>query len=283
MINMRNVLRFFPIYTLRNYTDTVIVTVYWEGRVYTRMADRMDGGRFWEVLLPEFELGEGIQRIEVDTRFSLPDVFKRNTSNMPASSSICEDKTSAYIAEQMAPAPTDLPPNDRPIEHWGPGVTEADVIVDATAARARVLYRNYKPEVRHLLTMDPGEQLGVFRARFVPFAVVQGDLKRPLVAGSTAIFEIGLAFGDQVVSGDEFIQPEFSLKRLGVAFAITEKLFDTSAKVMALVVTYDFSTYGSVGVGANFPHGRSPESYISVGINRIAFQRGLREIERLFR
>ncbi len=72
MVDMMNVLRFYPIFAMRAQIDTVEVTVYVGPRVYTRNADKFDGGRYWEALLPMFRLGEAIQRLEVEAIFKIP-------------------------------------------------------------------------------------------------------------------------------------------------------------------------------------------------------------------
>jgi hypothetical protein len=75
--------------------------------------------------------------------------------------------------------------------------------------------------------------------------------------------------------------PEFSLRRLGVAFVITNQLFSKDAVVRALALTYDFNSYGSIGIGANFP-GERVELYVSFGINKKAFEDVIGELGKLF-
>ena len=71
MVDMVNVLRFYPVYAMRDSTTSVNVTVYYGSNVYNRNAEKMDGGRYWQVLLPQFKLGEAIQRFEVETEVQL--------------------------------------------------------------------------------------------------------------------------------------------------------------------------------------------------------------------
>ncbi len=158
----------------------------------------------------------------------------------------------------------------------GPSVTSSDLVIGDDLKSARILYRNYKGSLRRMPALDPAERMGIFRIRYVPFPIVGSDtnprmnLKRPFAAGSPAVFEVGLAFGDALVPGDDFVVPAFSWQRLGVAFAITQQLFSDSAQVLALAVTYDFNSYGSIGVGANFA-GKAAHGYLSFGINKQAF------------
>jgi hypothetical protein len=430
IIEMRNVLRFYPVFAMRRETDSVRVTVYYGPHVFTRLADKRQEGQYWEVLLPEFELGEAIQRIDVETAIdfgeneklrklardvddverslarlktklteestavstainnsvpqlqsdireqlrssTLPptpvyaslsvDVVPEEFNQLPervvaqlGTSPDCptaEDLTAALTAEvgrikgdietSIAAATTrssqqqksayeefvqrkieELPVVfesavtggintivDRAVstafkasmdelesslnhlvasrnalldaiiddtyrrladqEFSGPSVLRSDIVLVGTT-RARVLYRNYKTSLRSMRALDPAEYLGVFRLRYVPFVVVGGRFDPTFTDGSNAVFEVGLAFTDVAVPGDEFVRPELSLGRLGVAFAITRDLFKSTAEVRALALTYDFNAYGSLGVGANFK-GEAVESYFSFGINRRAFE-----------
>lgn len=151
----------------------------------------------------------------------------------------------------------------------------------------KIFYTNYKRELRQMLTLDPAESMGVFRVRYVPFPIVgtptDGTMRllRPNQEGSPTVFEIGLRVGDIVMPGDDFVVPLFSLRRLGVAFAVTEKLFAEDAEIIALALTYDFSSYGSIGVGGNFAGGER-HGYSSLGINKKAFETVLKGLSGLF-
>lgn len=164
----------------------------------------------------------------------------------------------------------------------GPSVLRSDIVVHRNLSTARILYRNYKTTLRRLPALDPAERLGVFRARYVPFAILGEELVSSFDVEATAIFEVGLAFGDAIVAGDDFVVPEFSLRRLGVAFVISNDLFNADAKVRALAFTYDFNSYGSIGIGANFPAGKR-QSYISFGINKKAFEDVVGQLQSLFK
>jgi hypothetical protein len=171
----------------------------------------------------------------------------------------------------------------------GISVMPSDVIVYPAVRRARILYRNYKPSLRGLVALDPAEKLGIFRARFIPFAVMGDRSNFPGDKGAHAVFEVGVNFGDATFSGDDFLKPELSLKRLGVAFAISEQLFN--GEDLALAATYDLNSYASVGLGANFHDridstgaslGREPGWYFSLGINKKAFEDLLGRLNTLF-
>lgn len=165
----------------------------------------------------------------------------------------------------------------------GPSVRRSDIVLDTNMKYCRILYRNYKTSLRQLVTLDPAERIGIFRARYIPFAVTGESFHRPLKDRAQAIFEIGLAFGDQIVSGDDFTLPEFSARRLGVAFAISNKFFSDEADIMALALTYDFNSFGSIGIGANFPPNKKiTEGYFSFGINRRAFEALLVQMQKIF-
>jgi hypothetical protein len=105
--------------------------------------------------------------------------------------------------------------------------------------------------------------------RYVPLPIVGTDqhprmnLKRPFGDELPVVYEIGLSFGDAIIIGDNLVVPEFSLKWMGVAMALTEKLFEPSAQVIGIVLTYYFNSYGSIGIGGNFA-GKSPHGYASL-------------------
>jgi hypothetical protein len=431
LIEARNVLRFFPTFVTREQMDSVRVTVYYGPHIFTRLADRRDGGMYWEVLLPSFELGDAIQRIEVEAIMnigrqaaperiasirllrSIGDAVRRLDSafsplalrerlaraidsattsyglaaqenlrqslqfvapaqeyrdalgNMRRSTeraldSITRSATDSARLAQAAqlivgirgmldsaldrriglsdsvlglridtlvtralrsvpelPSVTNLIDSAitqtiaattanleslgglrdslrrRFIEEnlsrladtavAGPSIQLSDVILDSNLTRTRILYRNYKASLRSMRALDPAEQLGIFRARYVPFVVAGGTFRPTFVEGNDneAVFEVGLAFSDVAVPGDDFVRPMLSINRLGFAFAITRHLFSDSAKVRALALTYDFNAYGSIAVGANFP-GSVIESYFSFGINKRAFEDVLVSIAGLF-
>jgi len=151
----------------------------------------------------------------------------------------------------------------------------------------KIHYANDKAALRQMPALDPSEFSGVFRVRYVPFPIV-GTIKngkmrllRPYAKDSPTVFEVGLRVGDIILPGDDFVTPLFSLRRVGIAFAITEKLFKEDAEIIALAVTYDFSSYGSLGVGGNFAHGER-HGYASFGINKKAFEAVLRGLTGLF-
>ncbi len=161
----------------------------------------------------------------------------------------------------------------------GVGVRKSDLVVDASDFKtARILYRNYNEGLRHLKALDPAERMSVFRVRYVPFPITATaekpamHLMRPLRNDSPTVFEIGLSFGNDIVTGDRFFIPDFSLRRFGIAFAITQDLFSDDADVIAIALTYDFNVYGSIGVGFNFADSNAVRKYASIGINKRAFE-----------
>jgi hypothetical protein len=174
----------------------------------------------------------------------------------------------------------------------GPGITKADIIIGDNLRGASILYRNYRLGLRQMPALDPAEQLGIFRARFIPFAVIGGKLFSVFGGGDSAdvtragMFEIGLGFGNVTIASDQLVPEEFSARRLGVAFTLSEDLFSDSARVRALAITYNFNAYGSIGIGANFPgkpvDGNAIESYFSFGINKKAFEGLLGLLQKLF-
>jgi hypothetical protein len=172
--------------------------------------------------------------------------------------------------------------------YTGPSVRKSDLIIDADFSHASILYRNYKTSLRYMTALDPAERLGIFRIRYVPFPVFGSQtrprmsLSRPMSTTSPTIFEVGLAFGDAVVPGDQFLVPEFSWRRLGIAFAISERLFSDSAEVIGLALTYDFNSYGSIGIGGNFAR-NEVHGYASLGINKKAFEAVTKGLAGLFK
>jgi hypothetical protein len=412
MVDMMNVLRFYPVFAMRDSVDAVNVTIYYGGNIYSREASHSQDRKYWEVLLPTFKLGEAIQRIEVeqsmklDTKYSrraqILDSLLRNSEDYTKQQSELLTKDWIQKTENFRSAFNDLNrrtqalgirPGDRAelskvlqdsgrlafdarvqsmlqarnilrafgpkgkkrisekvdsirqvvqehteLYQWaesahgqysaslfeakkkasderfrisllrdslisdlakeieigltdtlltGPSIRKSDIYVDSTFHRARVLYRNYKTSLRRMPALDPAERMGIFRIRYVPFPIVGTEesprmsLKKPLMSGSPTVFEVGLAFGDAIVPGDEFVVPEFSWRRLGVAFAITEQLFSDRAEIIALALTYDFNSYGSIGLGGNFAK-KAVHGYASLGINKKAFEGLLSKIASIF-
>jgi hypothetical protein len=430
MIDMTNVLRFFPVYAMRLQIDTVKVTVYYGPNIYKKPAYKFDNGHYWEVLLPQFNLGEAIQRLEVEVHFNLDSIYSYKFSELSNLKNIADSnrrviELSLQLKESQfrkqnenqllqveknlevegiaypqlrvlrkAKQDSDESFNtelnklekvlnqDRPLQDkmkslkvtWGmikdsvsyvngiklitrtgslnrsrieslidsylslmdahftnyrdykdsiqiilneqsyiieqedsirvritkeieiglvdtsysgPTVRESDVVVDNEYKGAKILYRNYKTSLRRMPALDPAERMGIFRVRYIPFPIVGTDenprmnLKRPFAQGSPTVFEIGLAFGDAIVPGDEFVVPEFSAQRLGIAFAITQQLFSDSAQVIALALTYDFNSFGSIGIGGNFA-GKGVHGYLSFGINKKAFETLIKVIGNIF-
>lgn len=165
-------------------------------------------------------------------------------------------------------------------EYSGPGVKKFDVVVDDSLKNAKILYRNYNLGMRRNPALDPAEQLGIFRARYVPFAVIGGEMVSPTSTGANrmAVFEVGLGFGNLTIASDQLWKPALSPDRLGVIFAISQDLLSDSSTIRALALTYEFNAYGSISVGANFPINKEGparkevESYFSFGINKKAFE-----------
>ena len=424
MVDMVNVLRFFPVFAMRDDIDTVKVTIYYGGFIYKGNAEKMEDGGYWQALLPKFRLGEAIQRLEVEVHFKIPsqfkvvfkeinemdsvttgvsDMLKGSTDNLVSQLTSSErafqmdkkveygvavkasnDKFSTYgfnskdannlrVGYEANPDTLDELLDTYKIKilgdeksdpkavrdgvkklvvdrekayktyltsysefhstrmsmlsqidsievvkqqrqaaaaryrdsvfaifskylevqltdtmYTGPSVRRSDLVIDPDDMGAKILYRNYKTSLRRLMALDPAERMGIFRVRYVPFPVTgstrstEMTLKRPMTAGSPVVFEVGLAFGDAIVSGDDFALTEFSAARLGIAFAITEQLFSDSAQVLALALTYDFNSYGSIGFGANFAGGGRPSGYASLGINKKAFEALIGQISKVF-
>ncbi len=355
-IDRVNVLRFYPVFAMREGTDSVTVTIYYGSNIFVRAAEKMDGGRYWQSLLPKFKLGDAIQRIEVeaylditklnlasdttkaiedsiDTQYTkfeeitktvkglktedagrLADTYQKGEkqyANQRRSLLSTRDEVDSLEVDSLIESyVSDLNPYRSKLWEYyrsalfkfihesltdplysGPSVKKSDIVVDLGNVRrpkARILYRNDKPSLRRLPALDPAERMGIFRIRYVPFPLVgtksrpKMNLIRPLGESSAAVFEVGLAFGDAIVPGDEFVVPEFSFKRLGFAFAITEKLFSNEAEIIGLALTYDFNSYGSIGMGGNFAQDEV-HGYASFGINKRAFEAVLTGLTGLFR
>jgi hypothetical protein len=407
MVDMPNVLRFFPVFVLQQTIDTVRITAYYGGRIFSRFADPSRDRKYWESSLPQFRLGEAIQRLEVETTFRLPKRFgdrlrlidsavrdandasdadlkerdadfseskkmfgirmqqnndefekvgivsaeanklrlaytegreafvqlRNSLLNLPHIPKLSDkDSARSYAVFELTKSRAqmlgeystrfeafrsystalkkgliqstlalvverdsivnilakELQVDLLDTSYTGPSVRRCDLIIDETFKFARILYRNYKGSLRHMAALDPAERMGIFRARYVPFPIVgtqsspRMNLKKPMSTTSPTVFEIGLAFGDAIVPGDEFVVPEFSWRRLGVAFAITERLFSDSAEVIGLALTYDFNSYGSIGIGGNFAR-NEVHGYASLGINKKAFEAVIKGLAGLFK
>lgn len=425
MIETKNVLRFFPVFAMRKSIETVTVTIYSGGRIYTRQADSLDGKRYWEAMLPEFKLGEAIQRIEVEVCFQLSESYRKRLGNLKrfriaiddmrdeheeiaarqekqlsavkqrlalegfgelgqralrraferdkqnyeivrdsllelllefpiqkdstaqidfimnvlklpalaenkaflasmkskvearsfdkvridnlvkeyanAGAGLVEGRKS-YLADLVDEQSRYAQSMDslksqlaREIEagladtaYSGPSVRKSDVVIQDDLSHAKILYRNYKTALRKMTALDPAERMGIFRLRYVPFPIVGTAarpgmiLQRPFSSGSPTVFEIGLAFGDAIVPGDELLMSELSWRRIGVAFAVTENLFTAKAEILALALTYDFNSYGSIGLGGNFA-GERVHGYASLGINKKAFEALVSQLSKVFK
>jgi hypothetical protein len=170
----------------------------------------------------------------------------------------------------------------------GPSVRKCDIVIEPSFARARILYRNYKTGLRKMPALDPVERMGIFRIRYVPFPII-GDvssgkmrLHSTLVGDSSAlVLEVGLGFGDIYSASDDLVPKELSIRRFGVAFAVTPRLFSKDADVLAVALTYDFNSYGSLGFGANLAH-ETIRPYASFGINKRAFEAAVTGLVKLF-
>ena len=77
MADTRNILRFFPVYAMQRQIDSVQITVYYGGNIYSRRADSRKDGKYWEALLPTFKLGEAIQRLEVEVHLTFDEMARQ--------------------------------------------------------------------------------------------------------------------------------------------------------------------------------------------------------------
>lgn len=432
LVDRVNVLRFYPVYRFRKHITAVNVSAHYGSRIFSRAADSLGERSYWQVQLPRLELGEAIQRLEVEVTLDLKSLYQRSVSShvamhtvlqtqvdalnadiaalrtsvratrdfaiadneridaatasfqenielfqsnlhalsdslagvqrlvarqipmtdsdsLPTLLSTCNDlrehlkqltatvdssrqllsssvvnvaALSSYltafqnISQRVAVLDT-LPNATRAIasevftfavtateaddiralllddiesdlgdpDLSGPSVLRSDITLTYSTDEpgfpigARILYRNYKPALRRMPALDPAEKLGLFRARYVPLAIVGRKLRSP--NNTSVVFEVGLAFGDAIIAGDDFVVPELSFRRLSAVFAVTPELFNDNASVRALALTYDFNSYGSLGLGVNFPITGS-EPYVSFGINKKAFEDVMGSLQSLF-
>ena len=406
-IDMVNVLNFYPVFAIQDSVKNVNVTIYYGDETYKSNADRMNDGKFWQTLLPDFKLGDALQRVEVEIKFSIPerlltslkiyeeeliyvkeqldlagqrnknvlkslkkpveeitgikysyvvnvinksfqdinnlknlnqatineriqltlkyqeilDIGKNNTEVMSKFKELVYDTTKFNYVLNLIRIRNDstkallrintlykkkknefetykdsvkvnifkeLVGEFADTSFSGPAIRKSDLVISEDFKSATLLYRYYKNNLRYRKALDPAENLGIFRARYVPLPVVgrpsdnRLKLLRPMEANVPVVFEVGLAFGDEVVSGDNTFKPAFSLSRLGVAIVITEKLFKADADILGLALTYDFNSYASIGVGRNLAQGQS-YPYYSFGINKKAFEQLLVGLGSLFK
>lgn len=94
MIEQMNKLRFFPVFAMHEKIDTVTVTIYHGPKIYTRDAVSYNNKKYWEVLLPSFDLGDAIQRIEVEVKFGLKRKF---TKKYEIEANLIEDELNAAL------------------------------------------------------------------------------------------------------------------------------------------------------------------------------------------
>ena len=140
-------------------------------------------------------------------------------------------------------------------------------------------YRNDKQSLQYLQAADPQEQLGIFRARLVPFPFynqpttdkngnpTQTDFQWQR---GKVIYEIGINFGYAIVKGDHFTPKFFDMNRMGLGIGISADTFSSKPSFLSVSLTYDMNTYTSISFGANLVD--KPGFYIGVGINARAFK-----------
>lgn len=405
-IDMINLLRFFPVFVFREDITDVNVSVFYSGKIITQKTDRMSGGHYWQTILPEFKLGDAIQRIEVEMIFKLREQYIRSLINYDSAISQAKNNikdvrgqiaaSNRYIIKQASNLDLgftgstllkiyndflklDLPKygitkqdsiefianiigdinkyknksnqvidslslvffnlisdqakvsklkyylhkKNTNTENFldqnreigtlnlekekiiddiyknintsftdstfsGPAVRKSDLIISGDYKTAKLLYRYYKNNLRYRKALDPAENLGIFRVRYIPFPITKKpggskvEMYVPAQKNSNAVFEIGLSFGDNIVSGDNTFNPGLSLSRLGVAIVISEKLFGESAEILGLALTYDFNSYASIGLGRNLAQGES-YPYYSFGINKKAFEELIKGLAGIFK
>lgn len=386
MIDMNNVLRFYPVFSFREKTLEVHITIYKNGTRYHVPAIANEDKAYWEIKLPPFELGEAMQRIECEAKIEsgkmygaaaqeykqsllqemktirfdgdcnnlactkYREILKEVENVIQADKNVCDIqcywsnyielenlKTSVNkilktesdipsviiddVASQLAQNEASKTPKKESVvitdvfaksiaqkisinksnkeinsileknmekllsdsSQAGSSIKRADIQISQSGDTASLFYRNYKRGVRYLTALDPAERLGIFRLRYIPFAIVGKELVKPVGDKPTGIFEVGMSFGDPIVTGDDFTVPPFAPERLGVAFAISNEFFSDSARVAAIAITYDFNSYGSLAVGTNFNTKESKiQSYLSFGINKKAFEGLVKAIRNLF-
>lgn len=433
LINERNLLRYYPVFALRDSIEAVKVTLYYGNEVFIEEAIKFHGGLYWEVKLPEFELGDAIQRYEVEARLKyfidfdreLRDYRKQlfaktielvssledykiqsdtiskileDASNQLSGAKIKSEQTiekltklneniqsiqfenfrktfndlydslksvkneaelldvqksietlrnaGASISSSVTASQNKydtlldslftnyknpgtllvtkvlpfIDKNFKPIKesykeqkdvdafiisrqflldslkgsllrkltdknYTGSGVQASDIVFEKGYRKARILYRNYRMENRTLVALDPAERLSVFRLRYIPFPVIGKQRVGPSITGIPVVFEAAITFGNQVITSNEFTMPELSIRRLGVGVAFTPELFKEDARILALLLSYDFNAYASIGVGANFGKfsENGPDPYFSFGINQRAFQMLVAGIGNIFK
>ena len=253
-------------------TDTTISNLVWQAKV-------------WDIQTLSDHLYKSIRKIEskvlnIDTiKQVISQLNDENTDFSKDFTSILSD--SEALQDSIK---NNLISNLIDKDYTGIGIKKADIIIDNRLETARILYRNYKLQNRELQALDPAEDLGVFRLRYIPFPVVGDELAGPARSGFPIVFEAGLTFGSRTIVSNELFDPGFSISRLGVAFAFTPKFFQDDAEILALALTYDFNTYGSIGVGANFgAHSENrAEPYFSLGINQRVFQEFISGVKNIF-
>ena len=401
-IDMLNVMRFFPVFAIQDSVTSVDITIYYGNKIFDAKADKMAGGKYWQTLLPDFKLGDAIQRVEVAMTIQLPNYFSQLLKNVDSTlkaskidsrtiarkknerieneiksltnlkwtevlkaTEVLIDKSEVVdsfnfknkeslnnifsketffirkndndkkeflnefytlitnpdtydklvkIVDYKNSVISEYQQQLKSIDYLkaqkdsmvqslydkivgrladssysGPAIRKSDLLIsDPDFEKATLLYRYYQNNLRYRKALDPAEHLGIFRARYIPFPVAgtPNDIKVQLLAptqtGSPAVFEVGLSFGDDIVSGNNTFNPAFSASRLGVAMVITEKLFSSDAQIIGLALTYDFNSYASIGVGRNLAQGKS-FPYYSFGINKKAFEQLLSALAGLFK
>lgn len=408
-VDMVNVLKFYPVFAIQDSIKKVMVSIYYGDDTFIAEADKMNSGKYWQTLLPEFNLGDALQRVEVEMHYAIPDrlltrfknfyselkrdklqlerakdnnvnalnniklavedlsglkfsyavnVLNKSFPNLESINNLntadindriqltikyrdildikeqlsevsekfmhfVNDSTKFFYTVELIKQRNDSAASLKRLNSLykekqnlvskyrdslsqeifediigeysdtsfsGPAIRKSDLVISDDFKSAILLYRYYKNNLRYRKALDPAENLGIFRARYVPFPIVRRSgekydkvkLIRPGEKNAPVVFEIGLGFGDEVVSGNNTFEPAFSISRLGVAIVLTDKLFTDDADILGLALTYDFNSYASIGIGRNLAQGRS-YPYYSFGINRKAFEQLLIGLAGIFK
>jgi len=222
---------------------------------------------------------------DMDSVVAQMNAFNRTISNLSQNILVGLDKREE-ITTRIHNEITD---NLKDTTFIGQSVRPSDIYVNNKLSEVKILYRNYKYNLRRMQALDPQETMGIFRARYIPFPITSikenaNSLELIPFQGenSQTVFEIGLAFGDAVIPSDDFVAPKLSFDRLGLAIGLSQKLFEEDADIKALAFTYDFNTYSSIGIGGNFAH-HIIKPYFSIGINKKAFEALLKGIVGIFK
>ncbi|MBM2816114.1 MAG: hypothetical protein HW421_2876 [Ignavibacteria bacterium] len=204
---------------------------------------------------------------------SIRDIFAAAAKDGKETISIDNKKLAGYTDTLKAELLREIEKETIDTNVIGPPIKRSDIILDDTLSEVKILYKNYNTATKTYPQLEPRENLGIFRFRLIPIAIIGQNLHKSLSGMSSVVMEVGLSFGNQSIISNNLFSPEFLVERFGVSLAFNLAAVQGKTEVFALAFTYDFNSIVSIGIGVNYPSGSNiSQGYFSIGINKRAFE-----------